>query len=149
MTDLAGFIKTGKLFGLTPGVGFALAEERLGTITEEERWYFEANDPSAGFAVSRSGIEWQFIDGSLYGIQIDIVDGEFCLNKGYSLGNHLPLTVLIAYLDWAELDWSFYSKDTYAKQLAIQLASGVKITYQYNEDNELVLTSLYHFGKLN
>lgn len=148
MIDLAEFIQKGRYNGLKPGDGFAIVEEQIGEIANEERWYFEANDPKAGFSVLRSGIEWQFMDGELYGIQIDVVDGMFCLNKGYQLGNHTPISVLLAYLDWAGIDWSFYSKDTFGKQLAIQMASGVKCTYEYNEYNELVLTSFYLFKRI-
>ena len=148
MLDITEYIQTGFLNGLKVGANKMMVEDVLGEIKEDEKMYFDSSDTTAGYSVYRDGVEYMFIDYKLYGINIDMIDGHFCLDSQYQLSTHTPLAVLIAYLTFQKIDWSFYSKDTYDKILAIQLDSGVKFTYQYNEENELVLTAFYSYARI-
>ena len=148
MLDISKYIETGSINNLKVGATLIRVEEELGEIQDYEKMYFDTSDPTAGFSIYRDGIEYMFIDYKLYGINIDMVDNQFCLNPFYQSSPHTPLSVLLAFLTYKDLEWSFYSKDTYDKTLAIQLESGVKFSYQYNEDNELVLIGFYSYAKI-
>lgn len=148
MLNISDYLKTGSLNGLRVGSSLLVVEEKLGELDSNEKIYFDPSDRTAGFSIYREGVEYMFIDYQLYGINIDITNNQFCLNAHFQLSNHTPLSVMLAYLTLQNIEWSFYSKDTYDKSLAIQLVSGVKLSYQYNEDNELVLTSFYNYARI-
>lgn len=148
MLNISEYLKTGALDGLRVGADLLLFAERMGEIRESEKQYFNPSDSTEGFSIFRQGVEYMFIDYQLYGINIDVVDSQFCLNPNFALSNHTPLSVMLAYLAIEGIDWNFYSKDTFDKIVALRLISGVKLTYQYNEDNELVLTSFYSYARM-
>lgn len=149
MLNISQYLKTGMLSELKVGASLLTFTQRMGDIMEHEKQYFNPSDSTEGFSVFRQGVEYMFIDYQLYGITIDVVDNEFCLNPNFGLTNHTPLSVMLAYFTLEGIDWSFYSKDTYDKIIAVRLASGVKLTYQYNEDHELVLTSFYNYARMH
>lgn len=148
MLNISEYLKTGALDGLRVGADLLLFAERMGEIRESEKQYFNPSDSTEGFSIFRQGVEYMFIDYQLYGINIDVVDSQFCLSSNFALSNHTPLSVMLAYLAIEGIDWNFYSKDTFDKIVALRLISGVKLTYQYNEDNELVLTSFYSYARM-
>jgi hypothetical protein len=148
MLDITPFLKEGKIAEIKVGMTFEDFEDNsdFGYYADDEK-HLDPNGLTDRFSIFEDELEYRFIENKLNCISISAKGNYLTILDEFQIGVYTTLEKFLIYLDLASINWEFQSKDTFGKQLFVQLESGVEISYIYQLEDGFMLSKLQQYSK--
>ncbi len=146
VVKLTDFLKTAnfKYFkDIKGGMPLIEYEEYFGEMAEQDRHYYEQDNPAFGFSYFTSeGTELMFVEGILRTISLDVQNGRHYVSGSCVLNGETDLDSVLSLLEEIETTWEFMPRYTLWQQALIQTGSGVQFSFQYEKGRGLRLSKI-------
>jgi hypothetical protein len=140
--DITKFVKTGIYQDIELGMNIKDVEKILG---KKKKHFFDNENLDLGFSLFYNELELMIINDNVYGISIDTsILNEMTILDKFLINQYTSLETLIRFLDFVSIKWSFFSNETFNKQITIEIESGVKFSYTFTE-GEILLHKFQKF----
>ena len=88
-----------------------------------------------------------FVDDILNTISIDPSSATITIFDKITITPYTSISDFIAFLAVLDLKWEFLQKQTYKQQAVLQLASGVQLSFKYQETHGLLFSKAQAYNK--